>query len=94
MGGNIFSTLTGPNSAVPDGVWGCRNAPAERMPCTQIGGSNTTWTEMYSGARSYHEGGVFGALADGSVRFFSENIDLVIWQGLGSRGGQENLGEF
>jgi prepilin-type N-terminal cleavage/methylation domain-containing protein len=91
MGGNIFSTLTGPNSAVPDGVWGCRNAPAEGMPCTQIG---SPYTEMYSGARSYHEGGVFGAFCDGSVKFISENIDLILWQGLGSRGGREILGEF
>ncbi len=91
MGANIFSTLTGPNSAVPDGVWGCRNFPAEGMPCTQIG---SPYSEMFAAARSYHVGGVQGCLADGSVRFFSENIDLLTWQGLGSRAGRESLGEF
>ncbi len=91
MGANIFSTLTGPNSAVPDGVWGCRTAPSEGMPCTQIQGS---YIDQYAAARSYHVGGVHGTLGDGSVRFFSQNIDLLIWQGLGSRQGNEILGEF
>jgi prepilin-type N-terminal cleavage/methylation domain-containing protein/prepilin-type processing-associated H-X9-DG protein len=91
MGANIFSTRTGPNSATPDGVWGCRNFPAEGMPCVQIG---SPYTEMYSAARSYHTGGVQGAMADGSVRFFSSNIDLTLWQNLGSRGGGEQVGEF
>jgi prepilin-type N-terminal cleavage/methylation domain-containing protein len=91
MGSNIFSTLTGPNSSTPDGVWGCRNFPAEGMPCVQIG---SPYTEMYSAARSYHIGGVQAALADGSVRLFSDNIDLLLWQNLGSRGGGETLGEF
>jgi len=91
MGANIFSTLTGPNSATPDGPWGCRNAPAEGMPCVQIG---SPYSEMYAAARSYHVGGVQGTLGDGSVRFFSENIDLLVWQGLGTRQGDEIPGEF
>jgi prepilin-type N-terminal cleavage/methylation domain-containing protein/prepilin-type processing-associated H-X9-DG protein len=33
---------------------------------------------------SMHRGGVNGAFADGSVRFFSENIDADVWQLLGS----------
>ena len=91
MGSNIFSTLTGPNSTVPDGVWGCRSLPAIGMPCTQIG---SPYTEMFSAARSYHTGGVQGTMADGSVRFFSENISLTVWQALGSRGGGEVISEF
>ncbi|WP_339730742.1 DUF1559 domain-containing protein [uncultured Gimesia sp.] len=91
MGGNIFSTQTGPNSSTPDGVWGCRNYPEEGMPCVQIG---SPYTEMYSAARSYHTGGVQGAMADGSVRFFSENIDLTLWQALGTRGGREVISDF
>lgn len=86
MGADIFSTKTGPNSTTPDGVWGCRNFPQEGMPCVQIG---SPYTEMYSAARSYHPGGVMGAMADGSVRFFAETVDLTIWQGLGTRGGRE-----
>ena len=45
-------------------------------------------------SRSYHEGIVQVALADGSVRTISENLDLTIWRGLGTRHGGEVLGEF
>lgn len=38
---------------------------------------------------SYHSGGAFFAMGDGSVKFFSENIDLTMYQGLGSRNGNE-----
>lgn len=86
MGANIFSTQTSPNSSAPDGIWGCRSYPEEGMPCVQIG---SPYTEMYSAARSYHTGGVQGAMADGSVRFFSDNIDLLLWQALSTRGGRE-----
>ena len=91
MGGNIFSTQIGPNSKAPDGVWGCRNSPLDGMPCTQIG---SPYTEMFAGARSYHPGGVQVCMADGSVRFVSENINLLIWQALGTRGGGEVVGDF
>ena len=43
---------------------------------------------------SRHEGGVHSMLCDASVRFISENIDLHIWRGLGTRAGREVLGEF
>jgi prepilin-type N-terminal cleavage/methylation domain-containing protein/prepilin-type processing-associated H-X9-DG protein len=96
MGGNIFSTQIGPNSIAPDGVWGCRNSPADGMPCTQIGGSACSASNLqsYVGARSYHPGGVQVCMTDGSVRFVSENINLLIWQALGTRGGKEVIGEF
>jgi prepilin-type N-terminal cleavage/methylation domain-containing protein len=44
--------------------------------------------------RSYHTGGVQVCLADGSVRFISENIDFVLFQNVGSSNGGETLGEF
>jgi hypothetical protein len=91
MGANIFSTQIGPNSASPDGVWGCRNTPTEGMPCVQVG---TPYDTLWAAARSYHPGGVHACLADGSVRFFSNNISLLTWQALGSRGGGESLGDF
>jgi prepilin-type N-terminal cleavage/methylation domain-containing protein len=43
---------------------------------------------------SYHVGGAHFALGDASVRFISENIDLGVYQGLGSRNGREVPGEF
>jgi hypothetical protein len=51
------------------------------MPCVQVGAPyNTLW----AAARSYHPGG----------KFFSNNISLLTWQALGSRGGGESLGDF
>ena len=43
---------------------------------------------------SYHVGGAHFGLADGSVQYISENIDLGIYRGLGSRSGKEVTGEF
>ena len=37
-------------------------------------------------ARSYHPGGVNSLLADGSVRFLKNSINLVVYQGLSTRG--------
>jgi prepilin-type N-terminal cleavage/methylation domain-containing protein len=45
-------------------------------------------------ARSYHVGIVNSLLMDGSVRTISNNIDLGIWRGLGTRAGGEVIGEF
>jgi prepilin-type N-terminal cleavage/methylation domain-containing protein len=94
MGANIFSTQTGPNSAVGDSIWGCRSMPSEMMPCVSTANGTTAMATSFAAARSYHTGGVQGCLGDGSVRFFSENIDISIWNGLGSRGGGEKLGDF
>ncbi|MEZ5944268.1 MAG: DUF1559 domain-containing protein [Planctomycetaceae bacterium] len=43
---------------------------------------------------SYHVGGAHFAMADGAVRFVSENIDLNLLRGLGSKSGNEVVGEF
>ncbi|MDB5392097.1 MAG: hypothetical protein JWM11_7743, partial [Planctomycetaceae bacterium] len=95
MGANVFSTKLGPNSATADGVWGCRSMPSEGMPCVTVGSTGSPWErDTYAAARGYHTGGVQGAMADGSVRFFSENISLTIWNALGSRAGGEVLGDF
>lgn len=45
-------------------------------------------------ARSRHIGGVHALLCDGRVQFVSENIAVTTWQALGSRDGDETLGEF
>ncbi len=90
MGGNIFSAQTGPNSAVPDGVWGCRNFPAEGMPCVQRG---SPYRDMFAAARSYHLGGVNVSRIDGSVHFVSDNISLAVWQAQATRGGREPVTE-
>lgn len=44
---------------------------------------------------SFHAGGANILFADGKVKFMSENVDLVgIWRPLGSRGGEELIGDF
>jgi prepilin-type processing-associated H-X9-DG protein len=48
--------------------------------CFSVGGSHLT-------VRSYHEGGVNFAAADGSVRFLSDDIDLLTYRGFGTRAG-------
>ncbi len=45
-------------------------------------------------ASSYHPGGVHTALCDGSVRFVSDTIAPELWWGLGTRAGNEDVGEF
>lgn len=55
------------------------------------------WTSGSLGnvpARSKHTGGVQVALADGSIRFVSENINLQTWRDLGDRRDGNVLGEF
>jgi len=44
--------------------------------------------------RSMHAGGVNAALADGSVRFVTDSIDLVTWQRLGNRNDGEPIGDY
>jgi prepilin-type N-terminal cleavage/methylation domain-containing protein len=43
---------------------------------------------------SFHTGGAHVAFGDGTVRFMSENMDTAIWRALGSRNGNETVGEF
>lgn len=47
-----------------------------------------------SGYSSYHVGGSQFVLADGSVRFLSENISMPIYSHLGNREDMEILGDF
>ena len=56
-------------------------------------GFNTTG-EATMPASSRHTGGVHLMLCDGSVRFVSENIDRILWRGVGTRAGGEIIGEF
>jgi len=43
---------------------------------------------------SYHSGGGFFLMCDGSVDFINESIDSDTYLGLGSRNGNETLGDF
>ncbi|MFW6170669.1 MAG: DUF1559 domain-containing protein [Planctomycetota bacterium] len=45
-------------------------------------------------ARSEHVGGVNAALADGSVHFVGDTIDLRVWRAVGTRHGGESVSRF
>ncbi|MBY0458212.1 MAG: DUF1559 domain-containing protein [Gemmataceae bacterium] len=83
-GNNWFSTLNPPNTTVPDAV-GYQGVSIPNAP--SIGNSGNPNLS----ARSYHTGGVNGAMADGSVRFFRNAINLQAWNFMGSRAGGEVL---
>ena len=54
--------------------------------------SGTTFGHM--AARSYHTGGVSVGLADGSVRFTTDSVDLVVWRAVGTQANGEVVGDW
>jgi len=72
----MFNTLATPNWKYPS----CMSASSS--------GNHGSSTGIYV-ARSRHPGGVNFTLADGSVRFITETIDLTTYHALGSRNGGE-----
>jgi prepilin-type processing-associated H-X9-DG protein len=82
-----FMTLTTPNSSAFDVVnWAIPNGDP-LMPVSTAG-------SQYSAARSRHPGGVNVLLADGSVRFVRNAIDLATWKALGTMDGGEVIGNY
>jgi uncharacterized protein YdhG (YjbR/CyaY superfamily) len=53
-----------------------------------------TGCEIESSFGSYHVGGAYFCLADGSARFVSDSIDRAVYAGLGSRDKGEVVGGF
>jgi prepilin-type N-terminal cleavage/methylation domain-containing protein/prepilin-type processing-associated H-X9-DG protein len=82
-----FMTYTPPNTSLPDwmGNGNCQSLFAGNPPC--IRPATAQWA--YNAARSYHAGGVNGLLADGSVKFFKDSININTWRALGSTQGAE-----
>jgi prepilin-type N-terminal cleavage/methylation domain-containing protein len=80
-----YTHTLGPNARLRD----CILSPAGPIagyPFGQVFG--------HAAARSYHTGGVQVGSADGSVRFTSDGVDLVVWRAAGTRGGGEVGGEW
>jgi prepilin-type N-terminal cleavage/methylation domain-containing protein len=82
-----------PNTSIPDEERTAFCVTGPRVPCTGTSTSHLNRALVYS-SRSQHIGGAHITLADGSVRFISENLSLVTWQALGTQGNSEVLGEF
>ncbi len=80
-GQTTFNTLLAPNSWIPNCLAHCPDS------CDSDGPG------MFA-ARSRHTGGVHILLADGSVRFVSNSIDIGIWHKLGARDDGAVVGEF
>jgi len=96
MGGALFSAATTPNTSAPDRIIShcpqSYNDDGYAAPCVSIAPSRwcTRSAEgAYAAARSNHRDGVNAALADGSVTFVAEFVDLTVWRSLGTREGGE-----
>jgi prepilin-type N-terminal cleavage/methylation domain-containing protein/prepilin-type processing-associated H-X9-DG protein len=85
-----FNTTLPPNSTYQDsmGNGGCVNTT--NPPCNSgVPFANSPNLAVYFSARSYHPGGVNAAMCDGSVKFFKNTINPVIWMAVGSSAGNE-----
>lgn len=72
----IFNTVAQPNWKFPD----CH-------PCAgtcSLGGGQGVYP-----SRSYHTGGTHHLFGDGKVKFMTSNVDLALYQNLGTRAGKE-----
>lgn len=77
---NAFSTSGGINTL-------------KSVSCNFLGGSSYNWPPG-RGFKSQHVGGVQGIMADGSVHFISQNIDMNVFQRLGTISAGDIAGEF
>jgi prepilin-type N-terminal cleavage/methylation domain-containing protein/prepilin-type processing-associated H-X9-DG protein len=74
----LFNTVPAPNSIQDTWTY-----------CSSIGTASFT---NYSEADSFHTGGVNALMADGSVKFVKNSINLTTWWALGTKAGSEVLG--
>ena len=88
--GAVFMTQATPNSGI-DNVRGCDTTTVGSPPCAEAttftynpGTGNVTGYRAQNFARSRHTNGVNAALADGSVRFFTNSIDINSWKAFGT----------
>jgi prepilin-type N-terminal cleavage/methylation domain-containing protein/prepilin-type processing-associated H-X9-DG protein len=79
-----FMTITTPNSSSSDVVNWINPSP-DTNPLTPAVAAGSE----FNAARSRHTGGVNVSMCDGSVRFISNNIQLLVWQQLGTMNGGE-----
>jgi prepilin-type processing-associated H-X9-DG protein len=52
-------------------------------------GNFSDLNQAHIAASSYHTGGVNMCMGDGSVRFVTDSVDFVVWQGVGTKAGGE-----
>jgi prepilin-type N-terminal cleavage/methylation domain-containing protein len=81
-----FHTLVSPNTTVPDVIESGWFTPTGDPLMPAVAGAEEA---QVAAARSRHTGGVNAAMCDDSVRFFSNDIDLVVWKAFGTMDGGE-----
>lgn len=95
-GSFCFSAAETPNTSVPDRVYTCKAATfpgaPRSAPCES--GNTLGLAGRYNFARSYHAGGVHVVMADGAVRFVTDNIDRQTWMRLGKRNDGQVTSDF
>ncbi len=77
-GETLFNTIVPPNSK----QWAWNTCQTCGPPCAPS-------EAPFSNAQSNHPGGVNVMMADGSVRFVKDSINMQTWMGLGTRMGGE-----
>jgi prepilin-type N-terminal cleavage/methylation domain-containing protein/prepilin-type processing-associated H-X9-DG protein len=84
MGGAIYLHRNTPNSSVPDGLRG-HKCDQEAALCDIVSFDN----DEHITARSWHPGGVNAFFVDGHVQFYTDDVDLPVWQALATYQGGE-----
>ena len=83
-----FTTYLPPNSTQPDVIYAdyyCQNT-AQNPPCTSP--STATAPAMFA-SRSQHPNGVQVVMADGSLQFVSNNVNIDLWRAASTTQGGE-----
>lgn len=85
-----FTTFLPPNATLFDQMYSinaCGYPDEGNTPCRVV----ALLDPLMTAARSYHPGGVNVCMADGSVRFMKDSINLFVWRALSSIRGNESI---
>ena len=99
--GTSATLAIGERGIASDLAWGwsiCGGLECEHYLSTQIGLSKSQNLPSMTGVEthfsSWHPGGAYFLLADGHVKFLSNNIDYNTYRNLSTRAGREVTGEY
>jgi prepilin-type N-terminal cleavage/methylation domain-containing protein len=91
--GPLYHHNRTPNSLTPDEIRSSWCHSTTLAPCIGTYSAYNNIKDIRT-ARSMHPSGVNLTLADGSVRFVSQAINLITWQAISSPGAGETVSEF
>jgi len=95
MGSTVFTAKTRPNSEEPDVIPFCYDQQddgfgidvRDPMRCIDRTSSDASVGQTWAAARSRHPGGVNALMCDGSLKFYSNSVDPLVWKSLATRNG-------